>query len=331
MRLTVVVPIYNVENYLKKCVDSIISQTYADFEIILVDDGSTDKSGAIADEYADNYSNIKTIHQKNQGLSGARNTGIDHCRTELIAFVDSDDYIEPNMYQSLVERLDKEGADISIGGVCREKISGEKKLLYQPNVEKVFSQKEALVELNSLRYFNMSVCNVVFKTELFNREEYGENRVRFPFGKKSEDEYTAHKLYARANKVVYISTPYYHYLIRPGSITSSTSINIEQIDAAESRAKFYEKWFPEISYSAKSECVFSCMAVMNGFIARNVDCPEELKKKMRRIARMYYFDVMRNKCIRALKKAQVTIYTMTPCMYRYVIKSQNKKKGLQYN
>lgn len=325
MRLTVVVPIYNVENYLKKCVDSIISQTYADFEIILVDDGSTDKSGAIADEYAANHSNIKTIHQKNQGLSGARNTGINHCKTELIAFVDSDDYIESNMYQSLVKRLDENGADISIGGVYREKISGEKKSLYQPNTEKAFSKKEALVELNSLKYFNMSVCNVVFKTELFNREEYGESGVRFPLGKKSEDEYTVHKLYARANKVAYISTPYYHYLIRPGSITSSTNINVEQIDAAESRVKFYEKWFPEISYSAKSECIFSCMAVMNGFITRNADCPEELKKKMGRIVRMYYFDVMRNKHIRVLKKVQLTVYTMMPCIYRCVIKMERKK------
>ena len=326
MRLTVVVPIYNVENYLKKCVDSIISQTYANLEIVLVDDGSTDKSGVIADEYAANYSNVKTIHQKNQGLSGARNTGIDHCRTELIAFVDSDDYIEPNMYQSLVERLDENGADISIGGVCREKISGEKKSLYRPNIEKVFSKKEALIELNSLRYFNMSVCNVVFKTELFNREEYGENRVRFPLGKKSEDEYTAHKLYARANKVAYTSTPYYHYLMRPGSITSSTNVNIEQIDAVESRVKFYETWFPEISYSAKSECVFSCMAVMNGFIVRNVECPEELKKRIGRITRMYYFDVMRNKYIRALKKAQVTVCTMMPYVYKRIINKKGKSQ-----
>ena len=110
--LTVVVPVYNVEKYLRKCVDSILSQTLTVDEIILVDDGSKDKSGEIADEYAAKYENIKVIHQKNGGLSAARNTGIDAATKKYIAFVDSDDYIDPTMYETLMGRLRSDSADI---------------------------------------------------------------------------------------------------------------------------------------------------------------------------------------------------------------------------
>ena len=320
MRLTVVVPIYNVEKYLHKCIDSIIAQTYKLIEIVLVDDGSTDGSGAIADEYADKYENVYVIHQENQGLSGARNTGIDNCKTELITFVDSDDYIEPNMYEDLICRLDKEKADISIGGVYRENIDGNRRPLYPKGIERVFSKEEALVELNSIRFFNMSVCNVVFKTKLFDMDAYEESRVRFPKGKKSEDEYTSHKLYARANKVVYISTPYYHYVERAGSITMSSEVNTEQLNAAEMRVKFYERWFPLIAYSAKSEYFFSCMALTNVFLEKKLPCPPRLKKKMYSLSKRYFSDVMKNKSIRLKKKVQAVIYITVPWMYEYIIK-----------
>lgn len=324
MRLTVVVPIYNVEGYLRKCVDSIIAQTYKSISIILVDDGSTDLSGSIADAYAAQYKNIQVIHQKNQGLSGARNAGIDNCKTELITFVDSDDYIEPDMYEVLVKAIDEKSADISIGGVFRESITGEKHSVYPVGIRKIFSKEEALIELNSLKYFNMSVCNVVFRASLFNTDIYGDEMVRFPVGKKSEDEYTTHKLYARANRVIYSSTPYYHYLERPGSITTASKINTEQLDAAETRVRFYEKWFPEIVYSAKSECVFTCMALTNVFLRRNLQCPVELEKKMRTLSRCYLGDIIMNGSIKLKKKIQAVIFIVMPDIYKFILRTVGK-------
>lgn len=325
MRLTVVVPIYNVEKYLRKCVDSILAQTYSFIKVILVDDGSTDKSGAIADEYAVRYDNIQVIHQKNQGLSGARNTGIDNCKTELIAFVDSDDYIEPDMYENLVRMLDEDNADISIGGVFRENAFGKGYSVYPNGIEKVFSKEEAMIELNSLRYFNMSVCNVVFKTALFNMSAYGDEEVRFPIGKKSEDEYTVHKLYARTNKVIYTSKSYYHYLERLGSITTSSKINTDQIEAAKTRVLFYEKWFPDICYSAKTEYVFSCMALTNVFLEKKINCPINLKTQMRDLSKKYLRDVVENKSIKLTKKAQAIIYIIAPRFYEKVMKKVKER------
>ena len=112
--LTVVIPVYNVEKYLSKCIESILNQTLPVDEIILVDDGSKDRSGEIADEYAAKYNNIKVIHQENGGLSAARNTGIDAATKEYIAFVDSDDYIDSVMYENLINKLQQYSSNISI-------------------------------------------------------------------------------------------------------------------------------------------------------------------------------------------------------------------------
>lgn len=321
MRLTVVVPIYNVKNYIFKCVESIKNQTFSSIEIILVDDGSTDGSGEIADFLSSKYENVIVIHQENQGLSGARNTGINACHTELITFVDSDDYLELDMYENLIRRMDIYNADISIGGVFREDI-GSKKIvsMYPPDVEMVLSREEALVELNSLKYFNMSVCNVVFKTNLFNTSKYDNDNVRFPLGKKSEDEFIAHKIYARANKIVYTSKPYYHYIQRPGSITLSKNINVDQLMAAKDRVDFYIKWFPELVFSANAEYVFTSIALLNTFIRRGVECPVELEKKLRNITKTNLNSVINNNNISLIKKIQVLIFVYLYNIYKLIIK-----------
>ncbi|HFD6724085.1 TPA: glycosyltransferase family 2 protein, partial [Enterococcus faecium] len=116
--VSVIVPIYNVEKYLRKCVDSLLSQTLKEIEIVLVDDGSPDASGEIADEYQKKYSNVKTIHRENGGLGPARNTGIENATGEYVAFLDSDDWVESDMYEKLYLVASKENADIVVSGHC---------------------------------------------------------------------------------------------------------------------------------------------------------------------------------------------------------------------
>lgn len=116
-KISVIVPVYNVAPYLKKCVDSIINQTFTDIEIILVDDGSTDESGTICDQYAQKDSRVKVIHKPNGGLSDARNSGLEVCSGEYIGFVDSDDWISPDMYETLIHFAVKEDLDVAMCGV----------------------------------------------------------------------------------------------------------------------------------------------------------------------------------------------------------------------
>ena len=130
-KISIIVPIYNVEKYLDKCVSSILNQTFTDFELLLVDDGSPDRCGEMCDEYAKKDSRVKVIHRKNGGLSAARNSGIDAACGKYIGFIDSDDYIEENMYEHLYDVITKYDADIACGGIF-DTYPTKTTLLYEP-------------------------------------------------------------------------------------------------------------------------------------------------------------------------------------------------------
>ena len=156
--ISIIVPIYNVEDYLKRCIDSILGQTYKNLEVILVDDGSPDKCGKICEEYKLIDSRIKVIHKKNGGLSSARNNGLDIATGDFIGFVDSDDYIERNMYESLIEALNNNNADIATCGIIREDTNTQHKInIRTPNTEKVYLDIDAIREILLSREIGISV------------------------------------------------------------------------------------------------------------------------------------------------------------------------------
>lgn len=324
-QLTVVVPVYNVEKYLDKCIKSILEQTVPVGEIILVDDGSKDESGKIADEYALKYNNIKVIHQENGGLSAARNSGIESATKKYIAFVDSDDYIEPTMYEELLRRMQEENADISIGGVWYEKESGEKYSPYEFNVEKKWNKKEALIELNSYKYFNMSFCDAVFNRKLFETEGYGDERLRFPEGKLCEDFYLMHKVVARAETVVYTSTPFYHYLQRENSISRNAKVNLAPMDASLKQLDFYNKWFPELNNIAETACFFAYASVYTTYCRVGQKCPDELTRKINSLCNKFLKGVLRNKYIPKIKKIQAIAFCYGKIVYKIIVKRKNHR------
>lgn len=324
-KLTIIVPVYNVQDYLEKCVNSIENQTIGIDQIILVDDGATDQSGRIADDLARQYSNIRVIHQNNGGLSAARNTGIDAAKTDYIAFIDSDDYIDPQMYETLLSNLHRADADMSICGVWREDTDGIKSSIYPTGIHKVWNKEEALCILNSFTHFNMSFWNVVFKRELFEDEEYGTKGLRFPVGTNSEDFFLMHKVIARANKVAYTSDPYYHYVQRPGSISRSKSVTLERLDAAKSQLEFYRKWFPHLQYIAETACVFAYMSVYSSYTRKGMECPAELTNEIRKITKKYLHSVLKNDYLPKMKKYQALVFNYCPPLYRCIIKKKEHR------
>lgn len=318
--LTVVVPIYNVEKYLPKCIDSILYQSISVDEIILVDDGSTDKSGEIADMYAMINQRIEVIHQNNRRLSAARNLGIAASTKEYIAFVDSDDYIEKNMYEKLMERLIEFDADISISGVWYEQENGEKYSPYEESINKVLNKEEALIELNSFRYFNMSFCDAIFKRKLFETNGYGEGKLRFPDGKLCEDFYLMHKIIARAERIVYTSTPLYHYIQRDNSISRNSKVNLAPMEASEEQLKFYSKWFPKLTYIAETARFFAYLSIYNTYCRNTQDCPQKLVNKIDNICRKDLISVLTNKYISNKKKVQAVVFCTSKFIYKAIIR-----------
>ena len=217
-KISVIVPVYKVEPYLRKCVDSILAQTYQDLEIILVDDGSPDACGVICDEYAKRDARIKVIHKPNGGLSDARNAGLDVMTGKYVAFVDSDDWIAPRMYETLLRMLKQFRADMAFGGVADDleqngKITTVKISHYgdEPFCE---SATEAMQ-----RYFHGSwaAWDKLYDADLF-------RDIRYPVGEINEDEAIVLQLLSKCTRVCYTNEVFYHYMRRPssGSITTSS-------------------------------------------------------------------------------------------------------------
>lgn len=229
--ISIIVPVYNVDKYIENCIQSIINQTYKNLEIILIDDGSTDKSGAICDKYSKIDNRIKVIHKINGGLSEARNVGLDIARGDYIGFVDSDDYIHPQMYELLYKNLIGTSADISIIKHIRKE---EELGLGDINSKKLYSNLEAIENiLKKDSGIFIASCNKLYKKEIF-------NGLRFTIGKIYEDFIIAPFVLYKAKKIVYTPVNLYFYRRTENSITTANfSIkNLDIIFASNNFLKF---------------------------------------------------------------------------------------------
>ncbi len=222
--VSVIVPVYKVEQYLPKCIESIINQSYDNLEIILIDDGSPDNCPKICDEYAKIDSRIKVIHKKNGGLSDARNIGIDAAKGNYLYFVDSDDYIGPDSIKYLFNLIKKYNADIAIGGMCITYSQNESPILNKIN-EFLYDRISTLSEMMYNKNFNHSASAKLYKSSLF-------KGIRYPVGKLYEDLFTIYLVVNKADKIVFGTQYCYYYYMRPGSIMQSsfTSKNNDVIE-----------------------------------------------------------------------------------------------------
>lgn len=213
-KISVIVPVYNVAQYLPQCIESLLGQTLEDIEVILVDDGSQDKSSQICDSYAQKDERIKVRHKINGGLSDARNAGLEIAQGEYIAFLDSDDWVEKNVYEYLYNLIQKEDADIVQCDYIKA-FSEDAKIDFSSAVtESICTNIEALCLLYGEEY----VKTVVVWNKLYKRAVF--DNIRFPKGKIHEDEFTTYKLLHHANKVVNSNYPLIYYRQREGSIMS---------------------------------------------------------------------------------------------------------------
>lgn len=258
--LSVIVPVYNVEQYVGKCIESIINQTYSNLEIILVDDGSMDKSGEICDSYQNADDRIRVIHKKNGGLSSARNCGLDICQGEFIAFIDSDDYLDSTMFSAMLSRIQSDSSDMAICGIKYvHEESTEQCVIASPFMDGIVTPDTLFMQFGKANYFYYVLAvNKIYMKELW-------TNIRFPIGKLHEDEFVAHYLIDRCGKISILQDELYYYLQRSSSIMNESAYNIKHLDGAEAKIDRYRflmnKGYTDI---AKSTLYGAYYIVVNG-------------------------------------------------------------------
>jgi glycosyltransferase involved in cell wall biosynthesis len=221
--ISIIVPVYQVEKYLEKCINSIIAQTYKNLEIILVDDGSTDNCPAICNRFQSEDSRIKVIHQENGGLSHARNVGLEHATGDFIGFVDSDDWIEPNMYEILMSVLQESETDIA---VCNRQVEYDDSKPIQINLKSpekmLYSPEDALRKIfNGGSFIFFYVWNKLYKRNVL-------ANIKFPNGKFHEDILWTTQVLGNAKGIISVDYPLYHYIKRSESLTCNDSMALRR-------------------------------------------------------------------------------------------------------
>lgn len=229
--ISIIVPVYNVEKYLGNCIKSILNQTFKDYELILVNDGSTDKSGEICDKYEKIDSRIKVIHKNNGGQSSARNAGLDIACGKYIGFIDSDDSIHPRMYEILYDLIKKHKADISC---CNYKNIYSLYTEYNTDIEQTeVIEMDNIQAINNLYDKEIGVRLVVPWNKLYSKHLFDD--IRYEVGRIHEDEFIIHRILYKCRKIVYANNELYHYLQREGSIMSKISYK-KKVDALLSQS-----------------------------------------------------------------------------------------------
>lgn len=221
--ISIIIPVFNVEKYLHRCLDSIIKQTYTNLEIILVNDGSTDNSGKICDDFSKTDKRIKVIHQSNKGLSGARNTGLTYVNGDYIGFVDSDDWVEPSFFEAMLQTITTKDVDIVECNI--QKANTKLEFYNESKIKKVIieNRNEAITRI--IKNQSFSVWRRIYKTKLV-------SDIRFIEGKNSEDVYYTLEVFDRISNIALIDNKLYNYFIGGNSITRG-AYRLKTLDSVE--------------------------------------------------------------------------------------------------
>ena len=252
--ISVIVPIYKVENYLDRCVESIVKQTYENLEIILVDDGSPDNCPEMCDAWAQKDRRIKVIHKQNGGLSDARNAGMKIASGQYMAFIDGDDYIAPEMYQLLSECILSDNSDIAACGVEMVFEDGTAPRPLTPEGRFVLNRDAAMQAVIREFPLKQPVWYKLYKADLI-------RNIYFPVGKYHEDVFWTWRAVARAEKISVFDTPCYYYVQRSGSIMAErySLRRLDAIEAKQERLAFLQGEFLCLVQHAKKDLLFSCI------------------------------------------------------------------------
>lgn len=312
--LSIIVPVYNVEKYLSRCIESILRQSFSDFELLLIDDGSTDESSEICDKYATEDARVKVVHKKNGGVSTARNTGLDLATGQFIGFVDADDYVSKDMFGVLISALEEHDAEVACCDLAfideYESIqSGEKNTTILIDGETTFAEM-----LRTNAFLRMGVWNKVYRSELLNKS-------RFLIGRHmSEDLLFLIETILPAKKVAYVRQPlYYYFRQREGAATQKKYGEYEKqrIEATQHLVEVVrEKYVSILPQAISYKCINGDLTALNKMIAEDVVDKEMIafvKKDLRNELKDIIFSNLN-----LVKKIQLLIAAMSFSIYKFL-------------
>lgn len=327
-KVSVIVPVYNVKKYLRKCVDSIKNQTYQNIEIVLVDDGSTDGSENLCDEIARTDNRIVIIHKENGGLSDARNVGMDASSGDYISFVDSDDYVDEDFCEILIANLEKYNADVSCCRYSNVWEDGTKEPIGNDGEIHIYEGLEALKEYIYGKTMDPFSVNKLYRAELLGNSKFLDNRVRFIKGILSEDNPFCVELFKQTNKVVLVGAAKYNYLqAREGAITSS-KISQKRIDAVhywDMVRRDCHEHYPELEKYALRRQVLFFIGLYNKIF--NDKAYKAEAQSIRAFVKKHNKDIQQSDICEKTIKISANILSKNPQMYSVFMRGYKKIVG----
>ncbi len=321
--ISVIVPVYKVEQYLHKCVNSIRNQTYKNLEILLVDDGSPDRCSEMCDELAKQDSRIRVLHKENGGLSSARNAGLDIMQGEYVGFVDSDDWIEAEMYETLLCLIQEHNAKIAACGISMDRPDGGvayfNPFYPQETDVSVFSSRDALRELTQHNRITNSVCDKLFHRSVF-------TDCRMTVGQINEDFEIMPMCLEKSPVIAYSPRPMYHYLMTPSSITRGgfRPVHFTESRLSRKRMAYYREHYPDIYPYAVAGHAEICLNVVD-LSAGIEQCAQEralLMQELRTLVRPAVFRLLSQK-----NKIKYLLFRISPRLFVRFMKRYRRQKG----
>lgn len=327
-KIGVIIPVYNVEKYLEKCVESILQQTFQDFEIILIDDGSTDGSGEICDAYAKKNKKIRVIHKENEGVSSARNRGLEENENELITFIDPDDWIEKHYLEILYELICRNHADLVIGGGI-DVLDGQRMIETKKDCDRIISKAKVISK--SEAYGRMLACinhaSIVAWAKIYRKKLF--ETVRYPVGEICEDSRVIDGIIERCDRIVCTAYAGYYYFSRDDSLIHSRILSDYKVGIRNAKRlwKFIKVRYPEIEDAARAFYYNNCLQTLN-YLVMDVEGKHEkeiqaLRREILKAAGAFFF----NRYTKPVEKCGIVCLIIGSSWYRIMLQSYYRLKG----
>lgn len=329
--LSIIVPCYNVSDYLERCVNSLIQQNYKNIEILLIDDGSTDNTSVICDKLAVKDNRIRVIHQKNMGISATREKGIKNSKHQFVTFVDSDDWIHPDMYVHLMKAMIKENVDIAQCGFCKVSPDGKIEHRYQDfynNKYEIYSHDEGVIKIIEDKEWGSYMWNKIYRKDVF-------KNITFPIGRGlGEDISIMHEIFNNAKSSIYFKDEYYYYYYYSNSICHNNNIesiakrSIDHVNAQLDRYKFLLK-HPEYNIvlpHLKNNVLYVCLSSLKLSLILTSYFPKEYFRELRKeVLSISLSSIEQDTTIITKKnRFELTILRFSSFLFRNMIKLNHK-------